>query len=219
MPDTLLEARENYLLTISLSKIVKGGERGLSSLPDSIRKAIKRRIWENIYCEPTKTTVKFNTMREWIEAYPPEGLHTKPAIIEALIRDDPALVIEFKQLMAGSLRKTPGATGLNQHSTPEDKESYYNDNNNSKPSRQGDDPEYLAARIARDHPDIQARIKQGEFKSVRAAAVAAGIVKPRKQFTVGHGTDPRDFAVKLSDELEHDFLVQLVAALNELVIP
>ena len=98
-----LEARENYLLTISLSKIVEGGARGLSSLPDSIRKAIKRRIWENIYCEPTKTTVRFNTMREWIEAYPPEGLHTKPAIIEALIRDDPALVIEFKQLMRGKL--------------------------------------------------------------------------------------------------------------------
>jgi hypothetical protein len=217
MPDILIEARENYLLTVSLSRIVEGGERGLSSLPDSIRKAIKRRIWENIYCEPTKTIVKFNTMREWIEAYQPEGLHTKPAIIEALIRDDSALVIEFKQLMAGSLRKTPGATGLNQHSTPEDKESYYNDNNNSKPSRQGTDPEYLAARIARDHPDIQARIKQGEFKSVRSAAVAAGIVKPRKQFTVGHSTDPRDFAVKLSDELEHDFLVQLVAALNELL--
>ena len=217
MPDTLLEARENYLLTISLSKIVKGGERGLSSLPDSIRKAINRRIWENIYCEPTKTTVKFNTMREWIEAYPPEGLHTKPAIIEALIRDDPALVIEFKQLMRGKLNDKAGnLAGVNQH-TEQRRNCYYN--NNSKPSSQGTDPEYLAARIARDHPDIQARIGQGEFKSVRAAAVAAGIVKPRKQFTVGHSTDPRDFAVKLSDELDHDFLVQLVAALSKLGIP
>ena len=213
MPDTLLEARENYLLTISLSKIVKGGERGLSSLPDSIRKAIKRRIWENIYCEPTKTTVKFNTMREWIEAYPPEGLHTKPAIIESLIRDDPALVIEFKQLMRGKLENHGGDRRTHNGSVPVecDVQGYYNN------LERGDDPKYLAARIARDHPDIQARIGQGEFKSVRAAAVAAGIVKPRKQFTVGHSTDPRDFAVKLSDELDHDFLVQLVAALNELV--
>ena len=213
MPDTLLEARENYLLTVSLSKIVKGGERGLSSLPDSIRKAIKRRIWENIYCEPTKTTVKFNTMREWIEAYPPEGLHTKPAIIEALIRDDPALVIEFKQLMRGKLNDNGkgNLAGVNQH-TDQRRNPHYN-----KGSSFGDSPEYLAARIARDHPDIQARIGQGEFKSVRAAAVAAGIVKPRKQFTVGHSTDPRDFAVKLADELDPDFLVQLVAALNELL--
>jgi hypothetical protein len=213
MPDTLFEARENYLLTISLSKIVKGGARGLSSLPDSIRKAIKRRIWENIYCEPTKTTVKFNTMREWIEAYPPEGLHTKPAIIEALIRDDPALVIEFKQLMRGKLEDHGGDRRTHDGNVPVecDVQGYYNN------LERGTDPEYLAARIARDHPDIQARIKQGEFKSVRSAAVAAGIVKPRKQFTVGRSTDPRDFAVKLSDELEHDFLVQLVAALNELL--
>lgn len=217
MPDALLEARENYLLTVSLSKIVKGGERGLSSLPDSIRKAIKRRIWENIYCEPTKTTIKFNTMREWIEAYPPEGLHTKPAIIEALIRDDPALVIEFKQLMKGAL----GKHGTNQHSGKTNGLDYNQVLREESDTRSADgtDSEYLAARIARDHPDIQEKIKQGEFKSVRAAAVAAGIVKPRKQFTVGHSTDPRDFAIKLSDELDHDFLVQLVAALNELVIP
>jgi hypothetical protein len=117
------------------------------------------------------------------------------------------------------LNETPGATGLNQHSTPEDRESYYNHNNNSKLSRQGTDPEYLAARLARDHPEILERVKAGEFPSMRAAAVAAGIVKPRKQFTVGHSTDPQDFAIKLSDELDHDFLVQLVAALNELVIP
>lgn len=35
----------------------------------------------------------------------------------------------------------------------------------------------LTARIARDHPDVLKRMKAGEFKSVRAAAVEAGIVK------------------------------------------
>ena len=118
----------------------------------------------------------------------------------------------FKQfcMMAGKLNDTPGTpTGANQHTDQRSNPDY---NRDCLGSRGSTDPEYLAARIARDHPDIQARISQGEFKSVRAAAVAAGIVKPRKQFTVGHSTDPRDFAVKLSDELEHDFLVQLVAA-------
>jgi hypothetical protein len=37
--------------------------------------------------------------------------------------------------------------------------------------------DYLAARLRRDHPDICARIEAGEFKSVRAAAIAAGIIK------------------------------------------
>lgn len=44
--------------------------------------------------------------------------------------------------------------------------------------KRGTDPNYLTARIARDRPDILERMKAGEFKSVRAAAIEAGIVKP-----------------------------------------
>lgn len=40
---------------------------------------------------------------------------------------------------------------------------------------------YLAARIARDHPDVLERMKKGEFLSVRQAAIAAGIVKGKEQ--------------------------------------
>jgi hypothetical protein len=36
---------------------------------------------------------------------------------------------------------------------------------------------YLVARIARDRPDVLERMKQGEFISVRQAAIAAGIVR------------------------------------------
>ena len=39
--------------------------------------------------------------------------------------------------------------------------------------------DYLTARLARDHPGILERMKAGEFKSVRAAALEAGIVKRR----------------------------------------
>jgi len=42
----------------------------------------------------------------------------------------------------------------------------------------GTSQEYLAARIKRDHPDIVSRIEAGEFTSIRAAALEAGIVKP-----------------------------------------
>jgi hypothetical protein len=43
------------------------------------------------------------------------------------------------------------------------------------------DAQYLADRIARDYPAILERMKAGEFRSVRAAALEAGIVKPRLQ--------------------------------------
>jgi hypothetical protein len=53
---------------------------------------------------------------------------------------------------------------------------------NSKPLynnelKQGTGSAYLLRRIAREKPRILARYEAGEFKSVRAAAVAAGIIK------------------------------------------
>lgn len=44
--------------------------------------------------------------------------------------------------------------------------------------RQGTSADYLTRRIARDCPEVLERMKAGEFKSVRAAAIEAGIVKP-----------------------------------------
>jgi hypothetical protein len=37
---------------------------------------------------------------------------------------------------------------------------------------------YLAARLKRDAPEIAAAAERGEYRSVRAAARAAGIIKP-----------------------------------------
>jgi hypothetical protein len=39
--------------------------------------------------------------------------------------------------------------------------------------------EYLVARIARDRPDILARMQAGEFEYVWHAAIEAGIIKPK----------------------------------------
>ena len=44
-------------------------------------------------------------------------------------------------------------------------------------AKAGNRSDYLVARIARDRPDILARMKTGEFASVREAARAAGIIK------------------------------------------
>jgi len=51
-------------------------------------------------------------------------------------------------------------------------------------TRRGNGPEYLAARIARDAPQVLEEMKAGKFKSVRAAAKAAGIVKDPDVVTV-----------------------------------
>lgn len=52
-----------------------------------------------------------------------------------------------------------------------------NQGNNVTLKTRGNDNTYLAARIKRDAPEIAARVAAGEFKSIRAAAIEAGIVK------------------------------------------
>ncbi len=49
------------------------------------------------------------------------------------------------------------------------------------PLESGNRSHYLMARIKRDHPDILLRCLDGEFVSVRQAAIAAGIVKPKRK--------------------------------------
>ena len=52
-------------------------------------------------------------------------------------------------------------------------------------------PEYLLARIFRDHPDIFERVLNGEFDSVRAAARVAGIelATPKKTITLSNNVE------------------------------
>jgi hypothetical protein len=42
---------------------------------------------------------------------------------------------------------------------------------------------YLIARLERDHPEVAERLAAGEFRSVRAAAMEAGVVKPDSPLT------------------------------------
>ncbi len=51
--------------------------------------------------------------------------------------------------------------------------------NRLKPEYGSTNANYLTARIARDHPAILQQMQAGEYASVRAAALAAGIVKQR----------------------------------------
>lgn len=92
--------------------------------------------------------------------------------------------------------------------TSEEKSNHYNIIN--RPMRQGDSADYLTARIARDRPDILERMKAGEYKSVRAAALDAGIVQPRISIPTDVDGAARALARKFTVEDLHR-LVELLA--------
>jgi hypothetical protein len=83
------------------------------------------------------------------------------------------------------------------------------DSINLKPQG-GTSADYLRSRLARDFPDIFARMKAGEFPSVRAAAIAAGIVKP----TFIIPDEPAAAARRLLLHFQGDRLAQLIHELQ-----
>lgn len=73
---------------------------------------------------------------------------------------------------------------------------------NSKPkTKGGTTADYLTARIARDHPAILQDMKDGKYRSVRQAALAAGIVRPRASL---YADDPDAAAAFLAKHFEPD---------------
>ena len=72
---------------------------------------------------------------------------------------------------------------------------------------------YILRRLARDAPDVLERVKTGEFKSARAAAIEAGIIKPVP--TVRLVDDLNKVAASITKHLTNDQRIQLA----ELLLP
>ena len=79
----------------------------------------------------------------------------------------------------------------------------------------GTNSTYLTRRIARDHPDIIQRMKDGEFSSVQAAAREAGIVEKSRQIWLSK--DPAKGAERIQDQLGADYLEGLISVSKELL--
>lgn len=75
----------------------------------------------------------------------------------------------------------------------------------------GESVDYIKARLRRDHPEIAEALKRGEFRSARAAAIKAGIIKPVP--TVRLVSDINVIAAKLSQHLTQDQRIALAEAL------
>lgn len=80
----------------------------------------------------------------------------------------------------------------------------------------GTNPAYLRARLQRDRPEFAARLAQGEFNSVRQAAIVAGILKVEPRLSISR--DPAKAAKLIKAHFTEDELHRLLAALGEQTI-
>lgn len=82
--------------------------------------------------------------------------------------------------------------------------------NNHNLDKRGDSADYLTARIARDRPDILDGMKTGKYRSVRAAAIDAGIVEPKQRYQLP--TDPTAAGRYLAQRVDDAWMLELYDA-------
>ncbi len=83
-----------------------------------------------------------------------------------------------------------------------------NDSNQNHYPRGGENADYLTARIARDNPEILEGMKQGKYRSVRAAAIDAGIIDPDKTRRHQLPTDPAAAGRYLAQRVDAEWMLE-----------
>src|SRR5208337_4774139 len=99
---------------------------------------------------------------------------------------------------------------LNSHVDPDGKTDQNQVDNVNLKTQGGNHSTYLRARLQRDHPEILERLEAGEFPSVRAAAIEAGIVEP----SFNCPCDPVKAARRLLKHFQGERLDTLLAELR-----
>lgn len=130
-------------------------------------------------------------------------------VVFACLRKGVELAIESGT--TGSIPASAARKILGKHGRPTKEEQENKGDNNHLLMRGTTGAEYLTARIARDRPDILERMKSGEFRSVRAAAIEAGITKPKQTWTAPTDIPKLVRAIcKRYNETERDILKALI---------
>lgn len=78
----------------------------------------------------------------------------------------------------GAIPKEKALAALKSHGGDRRSEEARRDQASDRSMKHGETVAYLKARLQRDHPEIADALDRGEFRSARAAAIEAGIIRP-----------------------------------------
>jgi hypothetical protein len=107
----------------------------------------------------------FPSLRAFCLADPPHGIGFDPAFLDAVVRETRAITLGELVAEVRALQ----AHGTNQYSEQQEVDT--------PTSTVGRASRYRIGRLKRDYPDIAEALARGEYRSVRAAAKAAGFVR------------------------------------------
>lgn len=161
----------------SLAQALASGQ-SLANVPGLVKNIIKSEMWRDRIVRQTGKQATFKRFRDFVEAYPPEGLHTTiPMLIQICTTyDDMEAVSLIARAEAGE-RGNP--TGNNQYTNSG------NHNNIMVSTKelvatQGTSTTYTMRRLAKDAPELHKAVVSGDL-SPNAAALQAGFRRRKFQ--------------------------------------
>lgn len=174
-------------------------EQNLAALPGLMRRIIQEEMWRDRQLSPSRRAT-FDTFREFIVSPPLDGWNEDPDKIEALLRDDPEVLVMFREAMTGT------------HGGDRRSETAIKCNNITLETLStGTRRDYTLTRLKNQHAELYERVVAGEL-SANAAAIEAGI-RPK---TVSVRLDNvASIARTLRRQLSDEALVDLIAELGQ----
>jgi hypothetical protein len=166
-------------LVAGLRRSLRSHDSALAQAPKLLRTILESQAWRE-FETPLGEVKRPRTFHAFVEAEPDDGLGAEISAIEAIIKStrDPDLLRRWREAeRVGQGRRAD----LEPDS---ESESGYLDS---------DTADYRAERLARDHPEQYAAVKNGEL-SINAAAILAGVAPKRVSVRVD---DPASVARSL----------------------
>ena len=158
----------NMVIKAAQESLYRGTESLFKTLPLAIRTIIEERLWAE---RLDKNGVPFSSFEAFVTARLWHGLEVKDiATLRSYLREDPD-VVRLVDGEMGALGEVGSPTGANQYTSNADNISI------AHSRKFGTDPTYLLARMKRDAPEVAQDYLDGKHKSIRAAAIVAGIIK------------------------------------------
>lgn len=175
---------------------------GMSVFPGLLKKIITNKAWERRVSRGR--VIELTSLRELITEKPIRGWGEDPRKVEAIIKDDPEVLVMFRESMKeqGGDRKSEEARSNHNNvidrSTPE--------------IIQGNSRAYSITRVQREcEPAVVAQVMAGTV-SPNAALVKAGLRENRQIYLP---KDPAKAAKKIAEVFGEDYAERLGAALKE----
>ena len=145
---------------------------------------------------------------EGAESFLREGLQLDPELVNSVVS-----WLEREQPTGPA--KPPVDCRLGTHGGDRRSERVKQDQGIAGTLKRGGNPGYLKARLHRDHPELAQALERGELRSVRSAAVEAGIIKPSPPSL--QLKEPAPTAQKLLAKKGKEWCLALMEELSELV--